>query len=301
MTAVCLVVGTSLAVVLAVPSPSSSPSTTGAHVTGALRALQPPTTTTTTTTTTAPPPPPPTTAPPGPRPVVAPTPAPAPPPPPPPVVHAVVVTALGDPSASIPPDPDFRTVCASGGFDQSSSCVGTTLAAIDHARALSGLPDMTLPSNWWSLDGGQQLFVATDLERTVRGLPPLSAMASALDGAAVQGVQSDSDPGPPPGFPWTAWGSNWAGNLGNPLEAMYLWMYDDGSGGGNVNCSPSDPGGCWEHRHNILMGLACAPCVMGAAWGTGPSGITAGAEILTDSSGSPAVDFTWAEEQPYLG
>jgi hypothetical protein len=77
---------------------------------------------------------------------------------------------------------------------------------------------------------------------------------------------------------------------------MYLWMYDDGPGGENLNCTAANPGGCWIHRRNVLLALACTPCVMGAAWGTGPGSITAGTEILADTSGNPALDFTWAEE-----
>ena len=298
--ALCLVVTTCTAVVIALPSPSVPSAHT--HRAAKVGASGPPRAPVgpTTTTTGAPPAPPVTTLPAAPRAAIAaappPTTAPAAP------AAPAVVSAPGDSLADIPPSPDFRLACASGGFDQSATCVGTALAAINHARALEGLPDMTLPSNWSSLSGGQQLFVATNLERTVRGLPPLSAMASALDAAAVEGVETDSDPAPPAGFPWTLWGGNWAGgDLGNPLEVMYLWMYDDGPGGDNVNCTAADQSGCWVHRRNILLGLACTPCVMGAAWGTAPGGVTAGTEILADTSGSPALDFTWTEEQSYLG
>jgi hypothetical protein len=159
---------------------------------------------------------------------------------------------------------------------------------------------MVLPSNWYSLTAGEQLFVATNLERTARGLSPLSGMASALDAAAAQVAQANGDPVPPPGFAWTKWGSNWAGQLGNPLEAVYFWMYDDGPGSANVSCVASNPGGCWQHRHTILLSLACAPCVSGTAMGTSAQGTTSITEILVDSQGSPALDFTWAQEQPYL-
>ncbi|HUO48023.1 MAG TPA: hypothetical protein VMU09_04240 [Acidimicrobiales bacterium] len=158
---------------------------------------------------------------------------------------------------------------------------------------------MALPANWGSLGPAQQLYVATNLERTARGLPPLSAMASAADTSAQQGAASFTDASPPPGFPWTRWASNWAGDIGNPLEAIYFWMYDDGPGSTNISCPPSGGGGCWQHRHQILMSMACAPCVMGAGWaitGRGPS-TTA---LFLDTSGSPAVDFTWAQEAPYL-
>lgn len=159
---------------------------------------------------------------------------------------------------------------------------------------------MTLPTNWSSLSPAEQLFVSTNLERTVRGLAPLSAMATSLDVAADQAASTGRDPEPPAGFPSTEWGSNWTSPLGNPLEADYLWMYDDGLGSPNVDCSPSNPTGCWEHYRNVLLPLACTPCVMGAAWETTSQGATSMTELLVDTQGSPAPDFTWTQEQAYL-
>ena len=75
-----------------------------------------------------------------------------------------------------------------------------------------------------------------DSERTARGLPPLAGMATALDAAALVGAQQSDDPTIPSGFPWTQWGSNWAGAVGDPLEAIYFWMYDDGPGSSNIDC-----------------------------------------------------------------
>jgi hypothetical protein len=258
-------------------------------------------------TTTAPPapatvPPPPTTLAPSTRPAasspaVVSTPS---APPPPPARRAVPASALGDPAANIAPSPDFRSTCSGTAYDDSPGCVLAALAAIDNARHIGGVPPMALPANWSLLTPAQQLYVVTNLERTARGLAPLSAMASALDAAAAQGAQANGDTAPPPGFPWTTWGSNWAGQFGNPLEAMYYWMYDDGPGSYNVTCSASSPGGCWGHRHTVLLPLACTPCVMGAAWQTSQYGTTSTTEILVETEGSPAVDFTWAQEQPYL-
>lgn len=37
-----------------------------------------------------------------------------------------------------------------------------------------------------------------------------------------------------------------------PLAAMYGWMYYDGPGGFNLDCTSSDSSGCWGHRDNIL-------------------------------------------------
>jgi hypothetical protein len=160
---------------------------------------------------------------------------------------------------------------------------------------------MVLPSNWGQLSPQEQIFVSTNLERTARGLPPLAAMASALDQAAGQGAGQDIDPAPPGGFPYSQWGSNWAGALGNPLEAMYFWMYDDGIGSANVDCSPASPSGCWGHRENILLRLPCAQCIMGAGWAAaGYQGDPSMTELLVETSGNLAVDFTWRQESNFL-
>ena len=206
-----------------------------------------------------------------------------------------------NPPANIPPSPNFLQDCAGATPDSSSTCVDATLEAIDNARAREGLPAMALPTDWYQLSFAEQLFVATNLERTVRGLPPMAAMAAALDQAAAQGAASSSDPAPPAGFPWSDWGSNWAGAVGNPLEAIYLWMYDDGPGGSNVDCPPSGGAGCWGHRDNILIDLPCSDCMMGTALDpTGWDSYPSWAEILMETSGSPQTAFTWSQVAPYL-
>jgi hypothetical protein len=89
--------------------------------------------------------------------------------------------------------------------------------------------------------------------------------------------------------------------MGNPLEAVYYWMYDDGPGSSNADCSAGNPGGCWGHRDKILMSLSCSPCVMGTGFAVnGWQGQPSWAEILVGTTASPAVDFTWDEETPYL-
>jgi hypothetical protein len=213
--------------------------------------------------------------------------------------HAILPPA--NPPVSIPPQPNFLSACSATAYDDSSGCVSTTLAAIAHGRSAEGLPPLSLPGNWNALSPDEQLYVATNLERTVRGLPPLSAMATVLDAAASAGAASGIDPSPPGGFPALQWGANWAGGMGNPLEAVYYWMYDDGPGSSNADCSAGNPGGCWGHRDKILMSLSCSPCVMGTGFAVnGWQGQPSWAEILVGTTASPAVDFTWDEETPYL-
>ena len=207
----------------------------------------------------------------------------------------------GNPAANIAPDPNFLNACSGRNYDDSSSCVNSTLQAIANGRQAEGLPGMVLPTNWTQLSPEQQLYVATNLERTVRGLAPLTAMATALDGSAAGGAAQSTDPSPPAGFSWSQWGSNWAGAVGNPLEAMYYWMYDDGMGSSNIDCTPSNQGGCWGHRDNVLLGLACQPCEMGTGFNaTGYQGYPGWAELLVDTSGAPATEFSWSQVTPNL-
>jgi hypothetical protein len=155
---------------------------------------------------------------------------------------------------------------------------------------------MPLPADWSSLNPAEQLFVATNLERVDRGLPPMSEMASALDQASASAAALDQDPTPPSGFDATKWTSNWAGGVGSPLEAIYFWMYDDGPGSPNVDCHGAGDPGCWAHRDDILASFACSPCVMGSAVvATSSNGSPSMAELLADTSGDPPEDATWAQ------
>jgi hypothetical protein len=230
---------------------------------------------------------------------VAPSPPPATTVPPaalaPPTVPAHAVNAPGTLPANIAPQPNFLESCSGSQYDDSFPCVAATLQAIANGRSHEGLPPMVLPTNWSQLSPQQQIFVATNLERTVRGLAPLTAMARSLDGAAQQGAAEDIDIGPPHGFPFLEWGSNWAGAVGNPLEADY------GANTANIDCIASNETGCWGHRENILIRLPCRVCLMGTAWdGVGYKGDPSMTELLVESSGSPAVDLTWRQESAYL-
>ncbi len=201
-----------------------------------------------------------------------------------------------NPPANIAPDPNFENDCSGSAYDNSAGCTNAALEAIDNARSQEGVGPMDLPSTWYSLTPQQQMFVAVDLERTARGLPPLSAMDSALDSSAQQAAAAGEDPSPPSGFPWTQWGGNWAGAVGNPLAAIYYWMYDDGEGSNNVDCTPSDTSGCWGHRDNILMNMSCRPCVGGTGFSAGGyEGYPSWTALIVDSSGDPQVAYTYAE------
>jgi hypothetical protein len=207
----------------------------------------------------------------------------------------------GDPSSNVQPPTNLIQSCVGSSYVDSPSCIAAALAAIDGARVQEGLPGMVLPTDWTQLTPQQQLFTATNLERTARGLPPLGGMARALDQAAASAAAASSDPAPPGGFPWRSWGGNWAGAVGNPLEAIFFWMYDDGEGSANIDCTQTNTSGCWGHRNNILMALACTPCDMGTGFdATAWQGDPSWTELLVDTAGSPALDFSWSQVLPYL-
>ncbi len=145
----------------------------------------------------------------------------------------------------------------------SAACQTAALADINAARAAEGLGPMQLPGDFGSLTVPQQLLVLSNLERVDRGLVAVLGLSGPLDQDALTGAQSDADPQPTQ-FNGDAWTANWEGGYGSPFEADFVWMYDDGLGSNNIDCTPSMPDGCWGHRHDILWPLD-APAVMGAA------------------------------------
>jgi hypothetical protein len=218
---------------------------------------------------------------------------------PPPEGTAVVVP--GQPT-NILPNPDFLGVCSATTFDDSSSCTSTTLEAINNARTIEGLAPMALPTNWSTLTPAEQLFVATNLERSTRGLTPITAMTAPLNTVAGQAAAAGTDPGLRAGGTVTNVGANWIQGYSNPLEAIYLWVYDDGLGSNNVDCTRQNLGSCWGHRANVLIKLDCSSCALGAAYAPEDAHHQplSFAELLVESTSTGPPTFTWAEERPYL-
>jgi hypothetical protein len=171
------------------------------------------------------------------------------------------------PPANIAPSPNFLNDCQYDQYDDSTECVRATLDAIDNARSREGMSPMELPSTWYAFTPDEQLFVATNLERTDRGLSPVINIDSRLNQFSVKSAEKDTEPSLPSSFPsYSDWGSNWAGGLGNPLEAVYYWMYDDGRGSLNLDCTATDTSGCWGHRNNVLINLSDGETAMGMAF-----------------------------------
>jgi hypothetical protein len=169
-----------------------------------------------------------------------------------PVLQSPVQTSssigTSNPSTNVPPTPAFEAACYSS--TPSAACDTQALSLIDSARSGEGLGPLVLPANYSSLPATQQLFVVVNAERTSRGLPAFSGLNASLNSLATSGAQAVTDPNGPPGV---SWASNLAWGLATPLASDFEWMYDDGIGSNNVDCTTSDTNGCWGHRENVLV------------------------------------------------
>lgn len=204
-----------------------------------------------------------------------------------------------NPPSDIAPNPNFFNYCsATGQLDNSTTCFLATLAAIDNARAQEGVGPMVLPSNYLSLPPSEQLFVATNAERVGRGLLPFEGLTQQLDDAALQGAETDSDPSLPSGYSWLSVGSNWAGGIPSVLGADYEWMYYDGYGSFNLDCTSPNAPGCWGHRDNILNpNYQCNPCTMGAADYIGSSYSPSYATIMVGDNSGTQYSYIYSFQQ----
>jgi len=207
-----------------------------------------------------------------------------------------------DPGANITHGP-LPAACASGSSGaRSLECENSVIEYLNQAHAILGLPAYALPADFPSLTDGQQLLILSNLDRADYGLAPIGGLNSALDAAAMQGVTADADPtlssgsGFDLGMSYTWW-SNWAGGQVNALEAYYEWMYDDGPGSTNIDCTDGDTSGCWGHRNNILgdNGRSGMVSSLGTATGTDPSGQPGYTWLMASTAASPAPDwyYTW--------
>lgn len=146
---------------------------------------------------------------------------------------------------------------------QLAGCDQRAVKEIDHGRQLEGVGPMNLPRGYDQLSLVSQILVITNLERVDRGLAPVAGVNARIDDLAQRAAVFHTDPVFPTPFPGTSGGSNWA-SVWNPLLADFLFMYDDGPGGINIDCSRATTAGCWGHRRNILATYQ-GPIIMGAA------------------------------------
>ncbi len=177
------------------------------------------------------------------------------------------------------------------------------LSDINGARAaLESLPPLVLPSNWSTLTPGEQIFVATNLERVSRGEAPISNLVNTYDDSIQTALSTFTDPSPNLAAPWTSVAST---GSDTPLGAVYGWLYDDGPGGTNIDCPTATSQGCWGHRDALLSNAATIgnPTEMDAGAGTSTAGATTDAALFVNNPNpTPAANivFSWASEQQFL-
>jgi len=147
-----------------------------------------------------------------------------------------------------------------------AACQQASVSALDAAMTGEGLSPTVIAASFWSLPYDQQLLLLANGDRTARDLPAISGPEAGLDALALTGAEDLTDPIGPSGY---SWGSNWA-EATNTVEDEFLWMYDDGLGSDNIDCTSSHTAGCWGHRENILM-----------AWG-GPTGFGGGCTTISN-------------------
>jgi hypothetical protein len=164
----------------------------------------------------------------------------------------------------------------------------SSVIELDYCGAtLEGLAPLPLPANWTGLDDTQQAFVLLNLERIARGETALLGDSVTLDGYATQGAIDNDDPDPSADVTWL--GSNWYGGT-DSADAVDGYLYDDGPGSYNLDCTASDSSGCWGHRDNILDESSETDLAVGLA--DGPNGDS------TELFGYQYTDyeFSWAAE-----
>ncbi len=207
-----------------------------------------------------------------------------------PVTLVVVVVAVGvvcgvaarTTGAALPRSDPYANVQAQVGFncdlyaiDNTPNCIYSTLLNINYARSLEGVGPMILPGDYVNLPPSEQLFVLFNLERTARGLPPLTELDASADGDAAIGAMGSNDPPLQGSSTFQPAAGIAAFGIGNALQADWEWMYTDGcypyrGSGACTSVSPTDPGG-WIHRNDILGNYGSFPAA-GAAEATATSG-----------------------------
>jgi len=203
-----------------------------------------------------------------------------------------------NPPANISPDPYFYNSCEFGNdeIDNSDDCTNPALQATNYARSLENVSAMILPTNYASLTVAQQLFVIANLERVGRELPPMEGLVASYNSLAQTGADDDNDPMGPSSY---AWGSNWAGGFPCVLGANYAWMYMDGPGGENIDCTSAHSSGCWGHRDNILGNFSRngGTPLMGAAYSLKASMSPSMTQLFVDYTelSLPTLVYTWQD------
>jgi hypothetical protein len=206
-------------------------------------------------------------------------------------------SASGHPTHNIAAKPSYTAACAHYRSD-SAGCTTKALAAIDRARSMEHVRPMVLPNNFTSLSDAEQTFVVSNLERVDRGLAPFRGLSAKLNRTAKQAATAQVDPAPAYStvgqFAVLDFQSNWTSNFG-PLAGDYGWMYDDGYGSYNVDCSSSSAPGCWAHRDIILTAYE-RPRLISGVGSNKRGGLVSIAQLFVAGKGQdPEFTYTWRQ------
>lgn len=206
--------------------------------------------------------------------------------------HAKPPNPRANPKTNTAPSQSFIQACAFMSTTKASndSCDKAALVDFDKVRHQEGLGRMVLPHDFDRLGVPSQLMAITNIERVDRGLPAFAGRSGALDKLAQGGANHDTDASFPPYTPGEWDGGAWAGGANSALLSDFEWVYDDGLGSGNIDCTPTNKGGCWGHRDSLLNDHYTAPLVMGAAVAYNTKFGTSMAEVLIGDDHSEKVD-----------
>lgn len=206
------------------------------------------------------------------------------------VVMLAAPAHAADPSSNTSPSGMFN--CDVNSSQITTACLTGAISDFNRARAREGLGPINLPSNFKYLPAAFQFLVLANIDRADRGLVAFSGLSTTLSSYATQGALNNTDPP----FPsWVGYGAgNWVGSV-NAFWGEYEWVYDDGYGSSNMDCTSPSSSGCWGHRHNVLVNWP-GPIVMGA--GTARGG--AATIVLGEDRHDTANQFQWASEFPYF-
>ncbi len=163
--------------------------------------------------------------------------------------HGIVI-GVPNPTQNMPAD--FYSLCAVEGSN-STGCAQAILNETNAAVTSQGGQPFYLPPDYTSLSSDEQLFLLTNLDRGAFGLGLVAGLNATLTADAQLGADNLTDPNVSFPFAYTdmGWNGNWADDI-NPLASNFNWMFDDGPGSGNIDCTTADPKGCWGHRDNLL-------------------------------------------------
>jgi hypothetical protein len=172
------------------------------------------------------------------------------------------------------------------------STAAGALALIDYCRA-QGVGPLLVPSNFDRLTVPEQMLVMIDLERVNRGEAPVAGLTRPLDRQAQRAAVAGIDPA-------IGFGDIWEGGPSSTAEADYGWMYDDGYGGTNVDCTTPTSQLCWGHRDIILADNVTGAMVAGAGFKNGLSHGSSYAFGVAGYAAGPRLVFSWAGELRYF-